>query len=117
MHADEKRIRVQAAILDETPGASLGLSITMFSVRMCVSSVQKTWLARAARNSRSATLVDETACFELQRQDLRGRRPVRADHRLHADEKRIRAQAAILDRSKPERGSIAKVGKPGAAHG
>ena len=33
---------------------------------------------------------------ELHRQSLRGRRPVRADHRLRTDEKRVRAQSAIL---------------------
>jgi hypothetical protein len=84
---------------------------------MCFSSVRKTRLARAARNGRSVTLADETGYFELQRRSLRGRRPVRADHRLHADEKRVRAQSAILDKSKPKPSSIAKVGKPGAGHG
>jgi hypothetical protein len=34
--------------------------------------------------------------IELQRSSLRGRRPVRADRRLCTDEKRIRAQSAIL---------------------
>jgi hypothetical protein len=33
---------------------------------------------------------------------LRGRKSVRADHRLHADEKHIRAQSAILDKGNPE---------------
>jgi hypothetical protein len=32
---------------------------------------------------------------------LRGRKAVRADRRLRADEKHIRAQSAILDKSKP----------------
>jgi hypothetical protein len=35
------------------------------------------------------------------RPHLRGRRPVRADRRLHADKKRIRAQSTILDKSLP----------------
>jgi hypothetical protein len=34
---------------------------------------------------------------DLQRQNLRGRRPVRADRQLRTDEKHIRAQSAILD--------------------
>jgi hypothetical protein len=38
--------------------------------------------------------------FGMRRPGLRERRPVRADHRLRADEKRIRAQSAILDDSK-----------------
>jgi hypothetical protein len=37
--------------------------------------------------------------FELQRWNLRGRRPVRADRRLRADEKRIRTQSAIFDKT------------------
>jgi len=76
-------------------------SITLFSERMCFSSVQKTGLARRARNVRSAALADETGYFELQRPGLRGRRPVRADRRLRTDEKHIRAQSTILDKSNP----------------
>jgi len=34
--------------------------------------------------------------IDLRLSILRGRRPVRADRRLHADEKRIRAQSTIL---------------------
>jgi len=33
---------------------------------------------------------------------LRGRRTVRADHRLRADEKHIRTQSVILDKSNPK---------------
>jgi hypothetical protein len=33
---------------------------------------------------------------------LRGREAVRADHRLRTDEKHIRAQSTILDKSKPK---------------
>jgi hypothetical protein len=33
---------------------------------------------------------------------LRGRRPVRADRRLRADEKRIRAQSTILYKNPPQ---------------
>ena len=40
--------------------------------------------------------------FELQFQGLRGRRPVHADRRLRTDEKHIRAQSAILDKSNPK---------------
>jgi hypothetical protein len=47
-------------------------------------------------------LIDVVEDIELWRPNLRGRRPVRADRRLHADEKHIRAQSAILDNSKPQ---------------
>jgi hypothetical protein len=40
--------------------------------------------------------------IELRRSSLRGRRPVRADRRLRADEKRIRTQSAILYKSNPK---------------
>ena len=43
-----------------------------------------------------ASLAGETGSFELQRQDLRGRRPVRADRRLCADDEPVRTQSAIL---------------------
>src|SRR5450756_2591285 len=46
---DEKHIRAQSAISYKTPALSMFLSITVFSVRMRFSSVQKTRLARAAR--------------------------------------------------------------------
>jgi hypothetical protein len=51
LHADEKHIRMQSAISYKTPKLCLVLFITMFSVRMRFISVQKTWLARAARKS------------------------------------------------------------------
>ncbi|HEY5292375.1 MAG TPA: hypothetical protein VIJ43_08700, partial [Burkholderiales bacterium] len=55
MSTDEKHIRAQSAILYKShPKPPLFLSITVFSVRMRFSSVQKTRLARAARNGRSA---------------------------------------------------------------
>jgi len=59
LRADEKHIRTQSAILIKAPRASLGLSITVFSVRMGFSSVRKTRLARGARNGRSVTLYEE----------------------------------------------------------
>ena len=46
--------------------------------------------------------MDAGRYFKRSRLNLRGRRPVRADHRLPADEKHIRAQSAILDKSKIE---------------
>jgi hypothetical protein len=51
LHADEKHIRMQSVILYKTPKLCLVLFITMSSVRMRFISVQKTWLARAARNA------------------------------------------------------------------
>jgi len=114
---DEKRVRTQSAILIRTPKASLGLSITVFLVRMRFSSVPKTRLARGARNGRSAMLAGETGYFELQRQELRGRRPVRADRRLCADDESVRTQSAILYRSKPDSRFNAKCGGLGATHG
>jgi hypothetical protein len=93
------------------------LSITVFLVRMRFSSVPKTRLARAARNDRSATLADETGYFELQRQNLRGRRPVRADHRLCADDEPVRTQSAILYKSNPKPSLNAKCGNREATRG
>jgi len=40
--------------------------------------------------------------IKLQRSNLRGRRPVRADPRLRTDEKHIRAQSRISDKGKPK---------------
>jgi hypothetical protein len=77
------------------------LFITVFLVRMCLLSVPKTRLARAARNARTQTSEDARGYFELLRSNLRGRRPVRADRRLRTDEKHIRAQSVILDKSNP----------------
>ena len=65
--ADEKRIRAQSAILDKTPTPCLVLTITMLSVRMRCSSVEKTWLARAARNGRAPTSTDVGGYIELRR--------------------------------------------------
>ena len=49
---DEKHIRAPSRISEKNPlKLSWVLSITVFSVRMCFSSVQKTRLARAARKS------------------------------------------------------------------
>jgi hypothetical protein len=63
-------------------------------------SVQKARLARAARNDRVPTSANVGGYIEQQRSNLRGRRPVRADRRLRADEKHIRAQSAILDKTR-----------------
>jgi hypothetical protein len=89
--ADDEPVRTQSAIFIKTPKASLGLSITVFLVRMRFSSVPKTGLARGARNDRSATLADETGYFELQRQ--------------------------ILYKSNPKPNLPADAGKHGATHG
>jgi len=43
--------------------------------------------------------------IELRLSILRGRRPVRADRRLCTDEKRIRAQSAILYKEPPQTAS------------
>jgi hypothetical protein len=51
LRTDEKHIRAQSAILYKTPTPRLVLTITVFSVRMRFSSVQKIRLARAARKS------------------------------------------------------------------
>jgi hypothetical protein len=39
---------------------------------------------------------------EMHRHFLRGRRPVRADRRLRTDEKRVRTQSAILDKTQTQ---------------
>ena len=117
LRTDEKRVRTQSAILIKTPIAFLGLSITVFLVRMRFLSAPKTRLARGARNGRSAMLADETGYFGLQRQVLRGRRPVRADRRLRTDEKRVCTQSAILYSSKLKPNGPGDAGKHGAAHG
>jgi hypothetical protein len=53
LRTDEKRIRAQSTILHKILILPLFLFITAFSVRMRFLSVQKTWLARVARNGRS----------------------------------------------------------------
>jgi len=58
-------------------------------------------LARAARNDRVPISANVGGYIEQQRSNLRGRRPVRADRRLRTDEKHIRAQSVILDKSNP----------------
>jgi hypothetical protein len=72
------------------------LFITVFLVRMRFLSVPKMRLARGARNARTQTSEDVRGYIELLRSNLRGWRRVRADRRLRADEKHIRAQSAIL---------------------
>ncbi|HEY5292597.1 MAG TPA: hypothetical protein VIJ43_09820 [Burkholderiales bacterium] len=100
MRTDEKHIRAQSTILYKNhPKPPLFLFITVFSVRMRFLSVQKTRLARAARNDRVPTLASVGGYIEQRRSNLRGRRPVRADRRLRTDEKHIRAQSAILDKT------------------
>jgi head-tail adaptor len=91
LRTDEKHIRAQSVILDKNNPKSL-----LFS------SVWKTRLARAARNGRVPTSADVGGYLKLRRSNLRGRRPVRADRRLRTDEKHIRAQSAILDKSNPK---------------
>jgi len=84
-------------MLDKSSAKPLLLfSITVILVRMRFISVPKSRLARGARNGRSPTPADVARYFELRRQNLRGRRPVRADRRLRTDENHIRAQSAIL---------------------
>jgi len=63
---------------------------------MRFSSVPRKWLARGARNGDPSTPAAVRGYVELQRSSLRGRRPVRADHRLRADEKHTRTQSAIF---------------------
>jgi len=58
LRADDKPVRAQSAILIKIPKASLGLSITVFLVRIRFSSAPKTGLARGARNGRSAVLYE-----------------------------------------------------------
>jgi len=53
------------------------------------------------RHGPAATSADAGRYFEPRRHSLRGRRPVRADHRLRVDEKHIHAQSAILDKTPP----------------
>jgi len=58
---DEKRIRAQSTIsYERNPQADVAFAITVFSVRMRFSSVQKTRLARAARRFLSHATVHET---------------------------------------------------------
>src|ERR1017187_1926738 len=78
----------------------LFLSITVFLARIRFSSAPKTGLARRARNLRPATLAHIAGYVELQRQSLRGRRPVRADRRLRTDDDPVRTQSAILNKKR-----------------
>jgi len=68
LHTDDETVRTQSAILDNgNPTPLLFLSITVFSARMHFTSVQKTRLARRARNGRSAIMAEVTQYFELHR--------------------------------------------------
>jgi len=50
LRADEKHIRAQSTILEKIPAMSLMLTITVFLVRMRLSSVQGTrWRAQRAK--------------------------------------------------------------------
>ena len=74
---DEKHIRTQSTIL-YNPNPFLLVCITVFSVRMRFSSVQKTRLARAARNgcpstTRRYTRADRAAAARLARTAIRPR--------------------------------------------
>jgi hypothetical protein len=57
--------------------------------------------ARERAMAAASASIDAGRNVELQRSGLRGRRPVRADHRLRTDEKHVRAQSAILYKSNP----------------
>ncbi|TAK65549.1 MAG: hypothetical protein EPO19_17295 [Betaproteobacteria bacterium] len=103
MRTDEKHIRARSAILYKgNPKTALFLSITVFSGWMRFLSVQKTRLARRARNGRCWHALEfETpqlrgdlnrARRRCRASMLRGRETVRADHLLRTDEKHIRAQ-------------------------
>ncbi|MBI5909962.1 MAG: hypothetical protein HY848_08425 [Betaproteobacteria bacterium] len=77
MRTDEKHIRTQSTIL-YNPNPFLLVCITVFSVRMRFSSVQKTRLARVARNgclstTRRYTRADRTAAARLARTAIRPR--------------------------------------------
>ena len=71
-------------------------------VRTCADGVPSARITDCARMTCEARIgsvaisADLGRYFELQHPSLRGRRPVRADHRLCTDEKHIRAQSAIL---------------------
>ena len=53
---------------------------------------------------------------EMQRQNLRGRRPVRADRRLRTDDGAVRTQSAILDKGIAKPNVRASIGSSGATH-
>ena len=59
---------------------------------------QKHGSSARARNGLSPTSAT-VRHIDLRHPGLRGRRPVRADHRLGTDEKHIRAQSAIADKT------------------
>jgi len=67
LRTNEKHIRAQSTILDKShPKPPLFLFITVFSVRMRFLSVQKTRLARAARNDRMPTSANVGEYIEQQ---------------------------------------------------
>jgi len=95
-----KPVCAQSAILDENKSNQpLLLSITAFSVRMCFSSVQKTWLARASAQWPRADIggrrrIPQAVALELARTAARPRgSPI-----VHG-RKAVRAQSAILDKN------------------
>lgn len=53
---------------------------------------------------------------EMHRQNLRGRRPIRADRRLRTDDGAVRTQSAILYKSNPKSNLPADARKHGATH-
>jgi hypothetical protein len=66
LRTDQKAVRTQSAILDNNnPNPLLLLSITVFSERMCFSSVQKTRLARGARNGRDSHVTEYKAPYKV----------------------------------------------------
>jgi hypothetical protein len=129
---DEKHIRAQSTISDRSkPKPSSLLSITVFSVRMCFSSVQKTRLARAARNDRVPTAANVGGQVEQQRSFSDKNQPQTAVAFIHnrvfrADALFIRtentvgarcAQVWCLCATVPKTPNlVGDVGKHGAAH-
>jgi len=65
LRADEKRIRTQSAILYKTPTAHLVLTITVFSVRMRFSSVQKTRIWTPPRLQAPRSLAVRYDCARI----------------------------------------------------
>ena len=81
----------------------LFLTITAFSGRIRFSSVQKTRLARGARNGSAPPSTNAARYPDGQRpKNLRGREAVRADRRWRADDEAIRTPSAILCEDNPK---------------